>query len=238
MSMSTKDIKRRITGGRTASQLERDPAQLALCETGGVKWASNRYWVTPAARVTALLAEYNLPADPGLFVVNGTVRVHPDGVNVEKMTERTADLLDLAGYPLAASPVLLGGREAHVPAGTRPACWLAVYQTTAGDYLGLPADDVAWLTDTGYTGYGQTMAELIGLDTRGDKPERLGAVRVLAKQTAKEHYPVLFVADAIRTVTPAGYGPGDDGPHTYRPAVTENLGPRVVGALMARKLGG
>lgn len=234
--MNTKDIKRRITGGRTASQLERDPAQLALAETGGVKWASNRYWVTPAARVTELLAEYNLTADPGLFVVNGTVRAHPEDVNVEAMTARTAGLMDQSKYPLAATPVLLGGREAHVPAGTKPASWLAVYQTTAGDHLGLSADDVAWLTATGYSGYGTTMAELIGLDTHGDKPEHLGAVRVMAQQSVKDHQAVLFVADAIRTVTPAGYGTGEGREQTYHPAVTENLGPRVVGALMARKL--
>jgi hypothetical protein len=237
MSMNTKDIKRRIAGGRTAPQLEREPAQLALAEIGGILWASNRYWVTPAARVTALLAEYNLPVEPGLSLVNGTVRPHPAGVNVEAMTEKTADLMDQSKYPLAATPVLLGGRAAHVPAGTKPASWLAVYQTTAGDHLGLPADDVAWLTATGYSGYGTAMAELIGLDTRGDKSEHLGAVRVMAQQSDKEHQPVLFVADVIRTVTPSCYGPGDNGPHTHHPAVTENLGSRVIGALMARKLG-
>ena len=103
-------------------------------------------------------------------------------------------------------------------------------------HLGLPADDAAWLTAAGYSGYGTTMAELIGLDTRGDKPEHLGTVRVMAQQSDKEHQAVLFVADVIRTVTPSCYGPGDDGPQTYHAAVTENLGPRVIGALMARKL--
>jgi hypothetical protein len=233
--MNTKDIKRRVTAGRTASQLEREPAQLALAEIGGTLWASNRYWVTPAARVTALLTEYNLPADPGLFVVNGTVRVHPDGVNVEAMTAKTAAILDLAKYTVPAAPVLLGGHAAHVPFGKD---WRAVYLTASGDHLGLPADDLAWLRDTGYTGYGQAMAELIGLDTRGEQPERLGEVRVLAKPKTDTHTPVLLAADAIRTVKPACYGPGDDGPQTYHAAETENLGPRVLGCLMAAKLGG
>jgi hypothetical protein len=219
------NIKKRVTSGLTAAQRGRQPATLALGEHDGQLWASNRYWVTPAPRVAPLLEQYNLdPAVPGAFEVNGTVRkVGDQGPDVGR-------LLSMGDYPEKAAPLKVAGHDAHVRLSDRSP-WLAVYQVADGTVMGLPADDLAWLSNVYGTVCGHP--EEFGLAP----DEYLTDVRVMTKGTGGK--PVLLVADRMRTVRHSSYGTDPETKElVHHPAVIENLGPKVIGALMAVKLGG
>jgi hypothetical protein len=220
-------VKRRITGGSASSARDnRDPASLALGEHDGIVWASNRYWLTPAARVAPLLEQFNLSAEQaGSFEVNSTVRKTSDsGPRVGSLIGKPED------YPEQAAPVRHGLYDAHVRLSDRLA-WLAVYQAEGGAMFGLPADDLAWLSDITGLLLSRPQAFDLGPD------DHFGEVAVMCKGGSTSA-PVAIVADVIRTVQPGSYGTGQDGGATYTARRTENLGPRVIGLLMSVKLEG
>ena len=220
------EIKRYITGSRSGADLARQPAALELAAHDGIMWATNRYWLTPAARVAPLLGQYNLNAGtPGRFEVNSTVRKHDDNA-----PDLSRQLSTPEKYPEPIAPVKLGGRDALVLTENGKFT-LAVYQAASGALLGLPADDLAWLADTASYGQGSMGAALML-----GPSDRFGEVRVMSEGHGGA--PVLLTADVIRTVKPSGYETSEDGQRHFRPAETENLGPRTIGMLMAAKLDG
>lgn len=219
------EIKRHVTSH--ATDLSRNPATLGLAEHDGVLWATNRYWITPAARVAPLLEAFNLDAGkPGAFKVNSTVRRHADSApGIGRLIGSLGD------YPEPAAPVRLGGWAAYVQPSARDKFMLAVYQTADGTLLGLPDSDLAWLADITSMQMHRPQAFELGPD------EHFSEVRVMTK--GRGAAPVLLVADVIRTLKPASYGTDPEtGKQVHRPAETENLGPRIIGALMAHKLDG
>lgn len=224
--MNVNDIRRHVTGGQTASQLERAPAQLHLAEHGGMLWATNRYWLTPAVRVAPLLEKFNLdPAVPGSYLVNGSIRSYE-----HKLPSLGLLMGKLVDYPEPIAPVTIGGRAAYVHAGARDKFMLAAYQTADGTAMGLLADAVDWLTDTSAMQLTRPRAFELPLE------QHFGAVRVLSK--GRGSAPVAFVADVIRTIKPGAHGPDETGRTVWHEAETENLGPRIVGLLQALKLEG
>jgi len=189
-------------------------------------WASNRYWLTPAARIAPLLEQYNLDAaQQGRFEVNSAIR------QTDTTGPDFASQLDgvLAEYPEPAAAVQLGSRDAYVRTADGKHD-LAVYQTAAGTLMGLDPDDLHWLSETFPVDH-RDLAVVLGLGP----DEHFGAVRVMSK--GHGNAPVLLVADVIRTLKPGGYDDASDS-RTWRPAVTENLGPRITGMMMAVKLDG
>jgi hypothetical protein len=206
-------IKRYITGGRTAAELARDPAQLHISGYDGTMWASNRQWLTFAERVTPLLTQYNLTADPGSFEVNGTVRRTGDkGPDFRSQLDQALDLYD---EPI--TPVKVGVFDALVQVGKHQ--W-AAYRTEDGELMRLDPEVAGWLTRLG--------------DLPVDEGCHYAGVRIMSKGHAG---PVIIVADQVRTVKHAGYGTDPDtGKSVYIPAEVENLGPRVLGMMMALRL--
>lgn len=218
---STSEIKRRITGTKTSAQLSRDPATLALGEYEGTLWATNRYWVTPARRVEPLLEQFNLDASgPGSFEVNGTIRRAGDRFRPGQFLPGRY-MGKLGDFPEPATQALIGGHAAHVRLSDR-APWLAVYQTEDGTTMGLPADDLAWLSSA------------LGLQSLVADGESFGEVRIMSKGHGGK--PVALVADVTRTITPGSHGTGADGKQVWHAAETKDLGPRMVGLLMAVRL--
>jgi hypothetical protein len=220
-TQNTSTIKRHVVSGRTAAGLARQPAELRLAAHEGVMWASNRYWLTPAARVELLLSQYNLdPSEPGLFEVNSAVRkVSGESFDVGSQFGQAGE------YAEPAAPVQLGGRDALVRTADGKHL-LAVYQTAAGALMGLDPDDLAWLSETYMCG-NRALSVTLNLGP-GD---HFGDVRVMTR--GHGNAPVLLVADVIRTIEP---GRHEDG--TWIPAVTGNMGPRIIGMMMAVRLGG
>jgi hypothetical protein len=221
MKLTPANIKKRIVGART-------PATLALgLGKDGTLWASNRYWMTPAIRVTALLTHFNQPTGgPGTFQVNGTVTRTGDGVDPDVVLAKSE------GCTVPLARALTGNHPAFVRFSDKLP-WQAVYRSAEGFHYGIAADDLDWLTDlTSYDGGGQAAAAQFGLG----EGERFGEVRVMAKP--EEHSEnttptmVLLAADVIKTVSPVRY----EG-QTRIDAVTENLGPRTVGVTVATRLG-
>lgn len=234
MSTQTNVIKKHITGGATPTRLAQEAATLATGEHAGLLWATNRYWLTPAVRVSALLDEYNQPTDePGTYKVNGSVRRTGDGVKPGSMLGQPQD------YPVDLAPVRFGAEQAYVQPGSRGP-WLAVYRTADGATFGLRAEDLDWLSDL--TGYGPSMGQPAAKALGLGESERFGPVMVQGPSPKDSMHPkkVALVAEVIRTITPAGYSDERDesGRQTFIEAVTENLGPRVVGVMMAIRLGG
>jgi hypothetical protein len=225
-SQNVNQIKKRVISRNTAAQSSRDPASLVLGEHDGILWASNRYWITPAARVAPLLEQYNLSADqPGSFEVNTTVRKVDDrGFQPGRLLGKPEE------YPDPASPVLIGGHRAHVRLSDRHP-WLAAYQSEDGAAFGLPADDLAWLMDI----TGMQLSRLQAFERGPD--DHFGEARVMCKGRCGMAA-VAITVDVTRTVTPASYGTAADGGSEYHPAETQNLGPRVIGLLMPVKLDG
>jgi hypothetical protein len=221
-------IKRYVTSGSNATTLRNQPARLDLAESGGILWATNRYWITPAARVAPLLEHYNLDAGkPGAFEVTSAVRrTGENGPDIGRLLGKPGD------YRVPVAPVRLGGLEAHVRLSERNA-WLAAYQTADGMLLGLPAGTLAWLSDTYAMQTTRPRAFELNLE------ERFGDVRIMLMDSNGGRAAAI-IADVIRTIAPARYGPERD-PDTKleirHDAVTENLGPRILGALMTIKLG-
>ncbi len=217
-------VKKRVT--KSGADLSRDPATLALGEHDGIMWATNRYWLTPAARVAPLLKQFNLTAEQaGSYEVNSTVRKTSDeGFKPGRLIGK------LEEYPEQAVPVRLGLYDAHVRLSDK-APWLAVYRAEGGAVFGLPADDLAWLTDI--TGMQLTRPQAFELGP----DDHFGEVKVMCKGRSGSA-PVAIVADVIRTIEPGMYGTGEDGGATYTASRTENLGLRVIGLLMSVKLGG
>lgn len=233
MSTQTNAIKKHITGGATPTRLAQEAAVLATGEHAGLLWATNRYWLTPAVRVAPLLEQFNQPADePGTYAVNGSVRRTGDGVKPGSMLGQPQD------YPINLAPVRVGSEYAYVQPGNRGP-WLAAYQSAAGAAFGLNAEDLAWLSDlTGYdASSGHLTAQAFGLA----EDEKFGEVRVQCTSPKTEGtvpQKVALVADVIRTITPSGYQPDPDtGKQIYAAAVTEVTGSRVVGVMMAMRLG-
>lgn len=218
---SANQIKQRVIS--TAKAYKADP-ELVLGEHDGIMWASNRYWLTPAARVAPLLEEYNLSAgQPCRLDVNSVVRKRSDeGLKPGRLLGKPED------YPAELAPVRLGdGHRAHVRM-TDKHPWLAVYQDEDRTVIGLPADDLDWLSDIAGMPLSRPQAFELGPD------DQFGEVRVMGKGKTGSA-PVAIVADVIRTVKPASWsGPIED----RHDAVTENLGPRIVGLLMSVKLEG
>jgi hypothetical protein len=91
---------------------------------------------------------------------------------------------------------------------------LAVYSTPGGQLLALNPDDVAWLSELG--------------DLPTELDHHYAGLRLVQYRKS-----ALFVADLIHVITPASYGTDPEtGASVRHAAVTENLGPRVVGMLM------
>lgn len=215
--MKANEIKRLVTGGKTAAQLKSEPAKLSISEFDGALWACNRYWITPAAHVALLLEEYNLSAgQPGTFDVTGSVRkISDQGPDLGKIVGKPKD------YPEEITPVRLGLYAAHVRPSTGQL--LAVYQTENKVMTGLPADALAWLTDLSDMQMSYPRPFDLGPD------DAFGDVRVMSNGSAGSTK-VLLVADVIRTIKPADYsGPA----HLRAEAKTENLGPRMIGLVMS-----
>jgi hypothetical protein len=232
MSKQANDIKKHITGGVTGTQLERSPAVLATGEHGGLMWATNRYWLTPAVRVNALLDQFNHSTDePGTYAVNGSVRRTGDGVKPGSLLGQPED------YPTALASVRFGAEQAYVQPGNRGP-WQAVYCTADGAMFGLNADDLTWLSDL--TGYGPSMGQPAARALGLGESERFGPVMVQGPSPKDSMHPqkVALVAEVIRTITPSSYGtdPGTS-KQVYNEAVTEIIGSRVVGMMMAIRLG-
>lgn len=223
------EVKRHVTGGRTAPDLARDPAKLELAGYDGIMWASNRYWLTPAARVAPLLKQYNLDAGkPGRFEVNSTIRQYDDG-GPDFVRQMDGALTE---FTEPAAAVQLGGRDAYVRTADGRHD-LAVYQTAAGTLMGLPPDDLAWLSEMFPVDH-RNLSVALGLGP----DDHFGPVRIMTKGHGAA--PVVLAADVIRTVKPGGYGPAgeDERESAWIPAVTENLGARVIGMMMATRLDG
>jgi hypothetical protein len=180
-------------------------------------WASNRYWLTPAQRVAPLLERYNLdPSVPGSYQVNGTVRKANGDNEGNPVVPRLGRYLDPALYQVAVVPVLVAGAQAYVMPGRS---YLAAHQTADGEFLGLDADSLAWLS---------------GVTTAGEGLH-YGNMRLMAGEPASEmgNRSVALVADLIRTVTPSG----PDGEGGWTEAVRETTGVRVIGMIASVKLG-
>lgn len=204
-------IKRHVTGGKLA------PGQSASLElqadAEGVMWASNRYWISPAVRVTPLLTQFNLDPDkPGSYEVNGSIR--PGG-------QLSADCnwtrhLDPVLYTMPVMPVLIAGKmQAYV--STDGGAFRAVYQATDGTVMSLAADQLDWLSST--------------YNLPHPEDSWYGAVRFLVSAKSKGARSVAIVADLLHRVSPAMHGTGPDGEGTTRGGETENLGPRVIGIM-------
>lgn len=201
-------IKARIGTGTV-----NDPARLVVIEADGAMWASNRYWFTPASRVAPLLEKFNLdPGKPGDYQVNGTVRPHP-----QPLTPNMGQYLDPDRYPEPLERLRFRGIDVFALSATDQV--LAVYEARDGVLIGLPEDNRAWLS------------MIHSLPTPDGT--RYGPVRYMVREGHEAiSVEVAFVADLIRTVEPAVWsGPVED----RREAVTENLGPRVVGILASVK---
>lgn len=194
-------------------------ADLILAEGhDGAMWASNRYWLAPAERVAPLLAHYNLPTDkPGAYKVNGTVQRNEGGP-----VPPVKQWLNPARYTSPLTRVSLAGLPAMVRTDDRSPL-LAVYQAPDGAYLGMPPEDLDWLSTL------YTLAVPEGC--------YYGMVRYCALPPGDEkNRSVAIIADLIRR-TPVWHGTGENGEPTTRGGATENLGPCVLGMIATTKLG-
>lgn len=135
---------------------------------------------------------------------------------MHQQSASTTDFARILGTPCpeALSPVLAAGQQALIMPGH---LLLAVYADTQGRTAAMPADALAWLSDT------SDMPEL-------NAGESYGKVRYYA-QDRESPRSVILMADVIRTVKPSQRENG-----TYIPAVTESLAPRIVGAIMTHKV--
>lgn len=68
------EVKRLVIGGRKVGKYDQ-AARLFIAEHEGELYATNSYWLAPAAKVAPLLDHFNLASDAaGSFEVNGQVR--------------------------------------------------------------------------------------------------------------------------------------------------------------------
>jgi hypothetical protein len=217
------EIKKRVLRGQSTKF---GPVGLYVGEYADEMWASNRFWMTRAARVAPLLDKFNLsPAEPGSYEVNGSVR------------PATGQHPEIGTQPPAIGKVMVNldeyqpgirVRVASHPAYTRDEpggpLW-ALYLMADGTHAGLMADELDWLSDT----QGAPLAE----------GHHFGEVRVLFRRTSGDNKVMALVkADVTHVISPAHYTDKVEGQaQEYVPAVTESAEPCTLALVMGRSYG-
>ncbi len=187
---------------------------LYLSEHDGAMWATNRYWLTRAERVGALLDRFNVALDKaGAYEVGTAVRRTGD----EKPA--VACHLKLSDYPAELSPVKTGERQAYAKAGDGE--FAALYETPDGETVAVHDAQLCWLSELTSTAH---LRNIYAGDhiSYGDRRLMHGS-----------HGAVAIVADI--TATRAGTGMyGDNG--KYVPAKYDDKGTEIISILMPVKL--
>jgi hypothetical protein len=201
-------LKKFIIRGHSTAKY--GPVDLYVGEADGEQWATNKYWITRAARIAPLLAEYNLSADvPGAYAVNG--KVSPSGKQVPNMGAFLHD-----GFDLPSTRVLLADRPAYVTdySGTL----MAVYQLADGTMAGLISGEADWL------------AAWTGDEVPAD--HRVDGVRVMFRHAKEDGLMAAFIADTTHVIERQTHGTGHG---TGTPEVSEPGAPIVLAIAMATK---
>jgi hypothetical protein len=120
---------------------------LYLSDVDGTPWATNRYWLAPASRISPLLEKFNVsPTDTGSYDVNGSVRKRSDD------SPKVGQMLDIRDYRDLLAPVKVSGHDAYVNVDGE---YVALFtRADTGDYVGVVASWLEWLADAP-AGYGE-----------------------------------------------------------------------------------
>jgi hypothetical protein len=211
-------LRKRVTRGLST---QHQAAVLAVNEIDGELWATNRYWVTRAARIAPLLAEYNLPADqPGLYAVDGKVSRTDNQV-----PELKATLMRVKEYDTPGTRVRIAGKDVYTT--DSHGCLLDMYQLASGVHVGLLSEELAWLS--------QTDAPI------SDGCRYAWPVRLMFRMTEVGggcNVSAAIIADVTRVITPHKYGTDPETRElTNIPEVTEPGEPILLAIVMATKYG-
>jgi hypothetical protein len=132
-------------------------------------------------------------------------------------------VLPAKDYPVPGMRVQVAGQEVYALSG-RQNTLMAVYQLASGSFVGLLADELAWLSNTA--------------DVTVPEHCHITGEHLMFRVAADGHTSALVIADVLRTVERAKYGKeageGTDG-MTYIPAVTEPADPIVLAVVVAFK---
>jgi len=130
------ELKKLTTGGRK----DKYGTRLYVAEHDGIYWATNAYWLVPAARLAVLLEHFNLPTDAaGTYEVNSKLaKLEQDQPPLGRFLENTYDVeltrttIDDIGYAYAEGGDIL----------------LAVYDHPHGGHVFFNRDFHAWILAT------------------------------------------------------------------------------------------
>lgn len=178
MASTHAEVKRLVIGGRKVRAGE--AARLFIAEHDGELYATNSYWLAPAAKVAPLLDHFNLASDTvGSFEVNGQVRtldLEPPNLSSIMPARLGMDLPEVR-------PATIGDEgSAHAYQRNPAGGYLALMRAVDGSAVAFNADFLHWLTNDGdlrsmAVGYGSRLGELVYRQGGPNKPMVISATR-------------------------------------------------------------